>query len=69
MNWFKRDSKLYIGPVSDSQIDDLLSHPKLSGCGISCLAGGGKVETYLTVRDTGIDVRVINDIKREVLSR
>lgn len=69
MNWFKRDTKLYIGPVSDSQIDDLLSNPRLVGCGISCIAGGGKVETYLTVKDSGVDAKVLNDIRREVLSQ
>ncbi len=49
MRWFKRDNRFYIGPVSDNQIDLLLSQPRLENGGVACMADRGKVETYVTV--------------------
>lgn len=49
MRWFLRDNKFYIGPVSDLQIDVLLTRDPFASCGIACRADAGKVETYLTL--------------------
>jgi len=62
MRWFIRNDRFYLGPVSDSQIDVLLSMPKLRSAGISCMAGNGKVETYVTLRTGTTEVKDMHDI-------
>lgn len=61
MRWFLRDNKFYIGPISDMQIDELMSKDAFSSCGIACRAASGKVETYLTMPQ---DARKIKDLEK-----
>lgn len=63
--FFRRDGKFYIGPLSDSQIDSLQARPELRTSGIACIAGNGKVETYLTIPAVNDGPRMI-DIMRQV---
>jgi hypothetical protein len=63
--FFRRDTKFYIGPLSDSQIDSLQARPELRSSGIACIAGNGKVETYLTIPIVN-EVNRIVDIMRQV---
>jgi len=58
--FFRRDTKFYIGPLSDSQIDSLQARPELQSSGIACIAGNGKVETYLTIPIVNDRSRVLN---------
>jgi len=49
MRWFIKDSKFYIGPVVDQEINRLMQVPALKEVGIACSASAEKVETYVTV--------------------
>lgn len=63
MRWFLRDNKFYIGPISDTQIDNLMSNDGFSSCGIACRADSGKVETYLTMPGTTKTLRDLEKIR------
>lgn len=62
MRWFIRNDRFYLGPVTDNQIDLLLSMPKLKSAGISCMAGNGKVETYVTLKTRTTEVKEMREI-------
>lgn len=63
MKWFMRDSKIYIGPVSDSQIDALRTRPILSNSGVACRAGHGNVDVYLTLPASSMSISALDRMK------
>lgn len=52
MRWFLRDEKIYIGPVSDIQLDTISS--QIPNSGIACYASSKSIETYVTVHVSSI---------------
>jgi hypothetical protein len=62
--FFQRDTKFYIGPLSDVQIDSLQARPELRSSGIACMAWDGKVETYLTIPAIEPNLEILRDLKR-----
>ena len=64
MHWFIKDSKFYIGPVAEQDLDALLKKPELAGGGVACSASKGRVETYVTVPATLVSRRVIGALKK-----
>ena len=63
MRWFLRNNRFYIGPVSDLQIDILLSTDRFPSCGIACQADSGKVETYLTIPEGKISAKELENFR------
>lgn len=63
MRWFLRDGKFYVGPLSDVQLDDIMSKKVFTSCGIACRADSGKVETYLTVPETTSSIRNLEKLR------
>ena len=67
--FFQRDTKFYIGPLSDVQIDTLQARPELRSSGIACMAGDGKVETYLTIPAAELHRKMLRDLSRVDVTR
>ena len=65
MRWFQRDSRVYIGPVTELQMDILRTRPVPSSSGIACQAADGKVEMYLTLPQGEVSSKVLEDIRME----
>jgi hypothetical protein len=63
MKWFMRDSKIYVGPVADSQIDVLQTRPLFERSGVACRAGNGTVELYLTLPADSVPVSALDRLK------
>jgi len=65
MHWFQRGSRIYIGPVTDLQMDLLRSRPALEKSGIACQAEKGKVDVYLTLPVGSNTVKMLQDLRKE----
>jgi hypothetical protein len=65
MRWFQRDSRIYIGPVTELQMDVLRTRPVLASSGIACQAAHGKVEVYLTLPQDSVSSKVLEDLRME----
>ena len=60
MRWFKKDNRVYVGPLSDDQIDHLMSSMVDRGAGIACMAGSGRVETYVTLPEDPTVIKTLS---------
>ena len=65
MRWFQRDSRIYIGPVTELQMDLLRSRPILEKSGIACQATRGKVDVYLTLPVGSAPIKELEDLRME----
>lgn len=49
MRYFQRDSRFYVGPLTESQISFLRNNEHFADSGMACQASVGKIDTYLTL--------------------
>lgn len=66
MNWFIRNRKVYIGPVTDTQASILKNYNLFKECGVSCSASPDKVEMYLTMPASTHIIKDLHSIRFEV---
>ena len=60
---FIKNQKIYVGPLTDSQLDKLKTLPELTQSGIACSATKEKIEMFLTIPDDIKNKEIINKIK------
>lgn len=66
MRWFMRQDKIYLGPVTDPDLNRLMTDPLISNkAGIACMAGGSRVETYVTIPRHGFLPEMVKAIVTE----
>lgn len=65
MRWFRRDSQIYIGPVTELQMHLLRSRPALEKSGIACQAAKGEVDVYLTIQAGSVPIKILEDLRME----
>lgn len=63
MRWQLNNEKYYIGPVTESQIDQFKKSTLFENSGIACMAQNGKVEIYITLPANEVQYKDLNLMK------
>jgi hypothetical protein len=67
MQFFQRDNRFYIGPLSDSKIEIMQANKIFSDTGIAAIAGDGKVDVFLTLPADDNSTKLLYDVKKDML--